>query len=193
MEGVAKKILQSGGPASTGTRARYVKWFDDKVTFPPHAIPCLCGPCQTACRRQCATPCYVQQSFAIGAEVHLLITEACAARTCTQACHLCGCSEQAHAKGWPLAAAARASALSAFKALACSSAEHVHRRLSTGWAGDHRCPQGPRAVCGPVRSRREGRENQRRGGGTRVAQPAAPHAAAGAPQQGAGEGLALVS
>lgn len=26
-----KKILQSGGPASTGTRAEYVKWFDDKV------------------------------------------------------------------------------------------------------------------------------------------------------------------
>ena len=35
LEGVAKKILQSGGPASTGTRAQYVKWFDDKVSTLP--------------------------------------------------------------------------------------------------------------------------------------------------------------
>lgn len=33
LDSVVKKILQSGGPSSTGTRAEYVKWFDDKNTY----------------------------------------------------------------------------------------------------------------------------------------------------------------
>lgn len=34
LETIVERVIESGGPASSGTRAGYVKFHDDKVNFP---------------------------------------------------------------------------------------------------------------------------------------------------------------
>jgi hypothetical protein len=142
LEAVVKKVLQSGGPATSGTRAEYVKWFDDKV--------------QPRTSVTANVPLSQLQSAAY--------MPATSRHTAAQFCAMTYCCDAEPRR-----------------------AEHLHRRFRAGRAGHLGRAKGPGAVRGPLGGRREGCEDQRRGGGAQLAQPAAAHAAASTPQQGTGQ------